>query len=89
MSLTLATFAEFGCALALCIGLFSRLVCLPLILNFAVIVFVLHELEFPGDRGALAALYLVAFTVLFLTGPGRFSIDGLLSRRRGAVTGSD
>lgn len=79
-SLGLAIFAEVVCALAVIVGYRSRLACLPLIVNFAVIVLVIHGLQVPGDRGELALLYLVAFLVLCLTGPGRYSLD----YRRGA-----
>ncbi len=85
VSLALATFAECVCASALALGILSRLACLPLVINFAVIVFVLHEAQVPGDRGELALLFLVAFTALLLTGPGRYSLD---ERFRGERTTS-
>ncbi len=80
VSLALATFAECVCAFALALGILSRFACLPLVINFGVIVFVLHEAQVPDDRGELALLFLVAFTTLLLTGPGRYSLD---SRLRG------
>jgi len=55
------------------------------VINFAVIVFVLHKGQVPGDRGELALLFLVAFTALLLTGPGRYSLD---ERFRGERTSS-
>jgi putative oxidoreductase len=79
-SLVLATFAEFLCAGLLALGWLSRWCCLILTVNFVVIVFVLHELGVPGDRGELALLYLIAFATLFFTGPGRFSLDQRLGR---------
>ena len=81
-SLALAAFAEFGCGLALALGIVSRVACVPLVVNFAVIVFVLHEGQVPGDRGELALLYLVAFATFLLTGPGRYSLDSWLRRPR-------
>ena len=63
---------------ALALGVLSRLACLPLVVNFAVIVFVLHHAQVPGDRGELALLFLVVFTALLLTGPGRYSLDEYL-----------
>ena len=78
-SLALAAFAEVLCALALALGWFSRWASLILTGNFLVIVLFLHQLQVPGDRGELALLYFIAFAALFLTGPGRFSLD----RRRG------
>jgi putative oxidoreductase len=79
-SLALATFAELLCAGALMFGWLSRWCSLILTVNFVVIVFVLHELGVPGDRGELALLYLIAFAALFFTGPGRFSLDRRLGR---------
>ena len=74
-SLALATFAECVCASAVAFGILSRFACLALVINFGVIVFVLHGAQVPGDRGELALLFLVAFTTLLLTGPGRYSLD--------------
>jgi len=85
VSLALATLAECVCASALALGILSRLACLPLVINFAVIVFVLHKAQVPGDRGELALLFLIAFTALLLTGPGRYSLD---ERFRGKRTSS-
>jgi len=75
VTLLLAIFAEVVCALGVVLGLFFRLSCVPLIVNFAVIVVVMHRLQVPYEKGELALLYLVAFVVLILTGPGRFSLD--------------
>jgi putative oxidoreductase len=54
------------------------------VINFGVIVFVLHGAQVPGDRGELALLFLVAFTTLLLTGPGRYSLDQRLGGKRNA-----
>ena len=35
-----------------------------------------------GEDWLRAALYLIVFTVLVLTGPGRFSVDHLLQRKK-------
>ena len=80
VSLALATFAECVCAFALALGILSRLASLGLVINFAVIVFVLHQAQVPGGQGELALLYLVAFTMLLLAGPGRYSLDVLMRR---------
>ena len=74
-SLVLATFAECICAFAVAFGILSRFACLALVINFGVIVFVLHRAQVPGDRGELALLFLVAFSTLLVTGPGRYSLD--------------
>lgn len=87
-TLALATFAEVVCSLGVALGLFGRLACLPLVVNFSVIVFVMHELGVPGDRGELALLYLLAFLALLFTGSGRYSIDHWLRSRQAPTTPS-
>ena len=76
-SLALAVFAELFCALALAFGFMGRLATVPLIINFLVAFFIQHG-DDPFQKGEKAFLYLVAFVALLATGPGRFSIDGLI-----------
>ena len=79
VSLALALFAEFFCGAFLLIGLFSRIVLIPLIVNMLVIVFVVHGPKPIGDK-ELSLFYLISFTCLFLFGPGRYSADNLLKK---------
>lgn len=81
-SLTLAAFAEVVCAGLLALGVLGRLPSIPLVVNFAVIVFALHQASVPGDRGELAVVYLGASLVFLLTGPGRYTVGTLLARLR-------
>ncbi len=74
VSLTLATFAELGCAVAVAIGLLTRLACVPVIITMLVAAFVVHGAD-PLAKKELAFLYLAPFVTIFLTGPGRWSID--------------
>lgn len=76
VSQTLVAFAEFVCAAGVAVGLFTRLCALPLVVNFSVAVFVFHAGD-PFGRRELAVHFLVAYTALALTGPGRFSLDAL------------
>lgn len=76
LSMILAAFAEGICSLLIIAGFWTRLASLFLIINMSVAVFIVH---FPagdwfGDM-ELALFYLVAFAVVFLLGPGKFSID--------------
>jgi putative oxidoreductase len=75
ISLGLVVFAEFFCSLLLAIGLYARLALIPLIINMATIVFVVHG-DDPFGEKELAVLFLVSFAALFFTGPGKYSIDG-------------
>jgi putative oxidoreductase len=78
-SFYLAIFAEFFCSLLLILGLATRLVLIPLIITMAVAVFIVHppdgfqKMELPG-------LYLLVFVFLMFSGPGKFSIDSVISR---------
>lgn len=82
----LAAFAEGVCAILLILGLFSRLAAFILSVNF-VVIFIFHAFM-AGDGFAvleLRFLYLFAFIALTFTGPGRFSLDWLLFRRKSAM----
>ncbi|MCW5911561.1 MAG: DoxX family protein [Cyclobacteriaceae bacterium] len=73
-SLFLVTFAEFGCAILLVIGLFTRFALIPLIFTMVIVVFV-HEAHLEiGDKEP-PVLFMLAFTGLFITGPGKYSMD--------------
>jgi putative oxidoreductase len=101
-SLLLVTFAEFGCALLLVVGLATRLAAVPIVIAMAVAAFVAHaadpwtagrgyELYMAGTAKSWASkepalLYLVSFLALVFTGAGRYSLDALIRRRRGAST---
>lgn len=78
-SLTLAIFAEFFCALFIMIGLFTRVVAVPLIITMTVALFKVHQMDF-FDTGEKAALFLSGFLVLLFCGPGRASVDGIASK---------
>jgi len=78
-SLLLAIFAEFFCALFITIGLFTRMVALPLIIVMGVAVFKVHQMDFLGT-GEKASLFLGIFVTLLLCGPGKVSIDGIASK---------
>ncbi|MDO9552732.1 DoxX family protein [Rhodonellum sp.] len=81
LSLQLAIFAEFFCALLLAIGLMTRLSLVPLMITMLVAGFVAHAADpFPAKEKAF--LFLVIFIVLFLLGPGKYSVDGQLNRPR-------
>lgn len=79
-SLALAVFAEVFCAAALVAGLLTRWALVPLIVTMVVAVFVVHA-DDPFGRKELGLVYLAAYLALFLTGPGRWSIDAWLSKR--------
>lgn len=79
LSLTLSIFAEFFCALFITIGLFTRLISIPLIINMSIALFSVHKMDF-FDTGEKATLYLTGFLILLFCGPGRASVDGVASK---------
>lgn len=79
MSLMLAIFAEFCCSMFLIAGLLVRVMILPMIVTMAVAFFDVHDAMLP--EGELALVYLVVFIILYIVGPGRYSIDYLIDMR--------
>lgn len=82
-SLTLTVFAEFVCAVFLVVGLGTRLVLLPLFVTMAVAFFIVHGAD-PFQQKELSLLYMLLYLVLFLTGPGKYSLDYYLMRKHQA-----
>ncbi len=80
LSLALAIGAEFFCSLLLVLGLGTRFVVLPLIFTMIVAGFIIHGAD-PFGKKELAFVYLTAFTVILMLGPGRFSLDHLIAKR--------
>jgi putative oxidoreductase len=79
-SLLLVTFAEAICASLVLIGMMTRLALIPLIIAMLVAVFVAHAGDPFGDK-ELGLFFLISFIVLFLTGPGKYSVDKKMFRK--------
>jgi putative oxidoreductase len=79
LSYLLTICAEFGCSILVILGLGTRLALLPLIFTMLVVVFIVHAKD-AFDVKEHALLFLFAYVALFLTGPGRFSVDSKLYR---------
>lgn len=80
VSLALAVAAELGCSLLVMLGFKTRMSVIPLIFTMVVAAFIVHA-EDPFQKKELALLYLGAFIVILEAGPGRFSVDGLFSKK--------
>ena len=78
-TLMLAIFTEFCCSLFLLTGLMTRIILIPMIISMAVAFFDIHDALMP--EGELSLIYLIVFLIIFVTGPGRYSLDYLLDRR--------
>lgn len=79
LSLVLMIFAEFFCSMFIILGLFTRLATIPLIITTGVMFFKLHNAEFLGN-GETTVLFLTGFLVLFIVGPGKLSVDGMIGK---------
>lgn len=79
VTLALVIFAELFCAALIVIGLFTRLACIPLIIVCTYAVAKTHNWD-VFDSAELATLFLAAFLTLLFTGPGRISVDRMISK---------
>lgn len=80
LSLGLVVFAEVFCSLFLIIGVFTRGVVIPLIIDMFVIVFVISAGN-PYGKRELPLFFLMVYLVIFFAGPGRYSIDRLFASK--------
>ncbi len=86
LSMGSAIFCEVFCAALVVLGLVSRVAVIPLIFTMAVAAFFVHGGDPLFMSGAAAKepalIYLAAFALLLLTGPGRFSFDWAIGKRK-------
>ena len=80
VSLALAVFAEFFCSLAITAGLVTRAAVVPVMITMLVAFFLIHGAD-PFAKQEKSLLYLIPLMTLFLTGPGRYSLDRLFARK--------
>lgn len=78
-TLMVTIFCEFCCSLFLISGLMVRIMLLPMIAAMGVAFFDVHDAMLP--EGELSLIYMVTFIILYVTGPGRFSVDYLIDVR--------
>ena len=79
VSLSFDVFAEFICAILILLGLCTRFAVIPLMIAMGVALFNAHQGDIFG-AGEKAALYLVAYSAILFTGPGRFSLDRIIAK---------
>ena len=80
-SLILAVFAEFVCSIFIILGLFTRFAVFFLIITMAVAGLIVHSGDTFQKREA-SLLYLSVYLMLFAFGPGKYSIDAMIGRKR-------
>lgn len=74
LSFILVVFAEFFCSILLILGALTRLSLIPLIKTMAVAIFIVKSGK-PLDVIELPLLFLIVYISLFLTGPGKYTIN--------------
>ena len=84
-SLIMAIGAEVGCSILLIIGLGTRLAVVPLAFTMIIALFIVHAAD-PWKVKELAALFLTVYAVIFLTGPGCFSLDAKFFGSKNSAT---
>ena len=77
----LAKGSEFFGGLFLALGLFTRFTVIPLMITMAVAAFGSHHGQISGE-GEHAFLFLLIFAAFFFIGPGKWSIDYLVRKKR-------
>jgi putative oxidoreductase len=80
----LATLGDGICSLLIALGVGTRWLSAFCFFNIFVAFALVHHFTFLGkspgaDHGELIAQYLVAFAVLIVAGPGRYSVDAKLA----------
>ncbi|THV58305.1 DoxX family protein [Flagellimonas alvinocaridis] len=73
-SLFLAVIGEFICPLLMIIGFKTRWAAIPTAITMAVAAFMIHGAD-PFGTKEKALLFFVVFVVIFLLGPGKYSVD--------------
>ncbi|WP_136465740.1 DoxX family protein [Flagellimonas onchidii] len=73
-SLFLTVVGEFICPLLIIIGFKTRWAAIPAAITMFVAAFIFHASDSLGDK-ELPILYFVVFVVIYLLGPGKYSVD--------------
>lgn len=79
VSFWLVLFAEILCSFGFMLGALFRLCLIPMIFTMCIAVFVIHAGD-PLVKVEPAIMYLTIFILMYIIGPGKFSIDNILSR---------
>jgi putative oxidoreductase len=79
-----ALFTDGICSLVIVLGIGTRWLSVLCFFNIFVAWTLVHHFAFLGknpgaDHGELIVQYLIAFAVLVIGGPGRYSVDGMLA----------
>ncbi|MCM8570146.1 DoxX family protein [Gramella jeungdoensis] len=78
---TFAVFAEFFCSVLIIFGFLTRIAAIPLIITMGVAALVVHMPDGFGKQ-ELPLLYMFGFILLLFSGPGKYSLDFFLGKRK-------
>ncbi|NML57254.1 DoxX family protein [Chryseobacterium cheonjiense] len=84
VSLILTVFAEFACSILLILGLFTRVALGFLIFTMIIAAFVVHGAD-PFEKRELSLIYLSVYLLMMIFGPGKFSVDHMIEKRKRAT----
>jgi putative oxidoreductase len=73
ISLLVVIFAEMLCSIFFIIGALFRLSMIPMLITLAVAFFHVHNGSIM--QGELAFIYLIVFIMMYVSGPGEYSVD--------------
>jgi len=79
LSVILAIFAELFCGVLIAVGFATRFTVIPLIITMATAFFIIHGGDAFGDK-EMSFIYLAMYLVIFIIGPGKYSVDKLISK---------
>jgi putative oxidoreductase len=77
LSFWLVLFAEVFCSIGFMLGSLFRLCLIPMIFTLCIAFFIIHSGD-PLSAKEPALMYLTIFCLLYITGPGKYSIDAIL-----------
>jgi putative oxidoreductase len=77
----IAAMSEFAGGILLMLGFFTRIAALAAASTMAVAVFMFHAAD-AFEVKELAFAYMMTLVLVFLIGPGQYSVDALMARRR-------
>ncbi|MCP9200385.1 DoxX family protein [Gramella sp. GC03-9] len=76
-----AVFAEFFCSIFIIFGFLTRISSIPLFITMLTAALIVHIPDGFGKQ-ELPLLYASGFLLLFLTGPGKYSLDFKLYKKK-------
>ena len=80
ISLGLVIFSELICSVLLVFGLLTRWAAIPLVIT-AIVILSAHNWDVFGES-ELGTAYLIGYVVILFLGPGKYSLDAILSKNK-------